>query len=373
MTPLSFLGIGIVFLLIAVFPYVFYLNGILFGKKPSLVPPLEVYPPISVVISAYNEQRNVSSRIANLADCNYPDVEVVVVDDCSTDNTAILASEALLIGNFASAHLIQNGKQMGTSASYNRAIAATNRDIVVVTDADVMFKKDALHKIVTRLTSEDNIGAVTGDLQPDESVHKVAELEKAYRSFYGRMCAWESAEDSTFNFNGALMAFKKSAVGIIDHRSGADDANIAFNAIRRDYRAVYEQEAVVYEEIPTSARVQFRQKVRRASGLIASVFANKDLMRNGRLFGERFFPVRAEMLIVSPTAFFVGMFTTLYAGMQVNAVIFGIFCIAVVIALMFSNLFKAFVVNQIYLTLGLLKSGRNATVWESTSSIKDVK
>lgn len=371
MLAIVLLGIGIVFLLLAVFPYAFYLQGIFFGKKQAVLQPLEAYPPISVVISAYNEQKNVSVRIANLAECNYPDMEVIFVDDCSTDTTWYLAEEALCAArlNF---NLLSNEKQIGTSASYNRAIEATTRDIVVVTDADVMFKKDALHKIITRLMSDELVGAVTGDLQPDESKHKVAELERAYRSFYGRMCAWESAEDSTFNFNGALVAFKKSAVGIIEHRSGADDANIAFNAIRRNYRAVYEQEAVVMEEVPTRASVQFRQKIRRASGLIASVFANRDLMRKERPFGETFFPARATMLIVSPTAFFIGLPLTIYAGIHVNAVIFGILTIGAIIAFITKTVFTAFVVNQIYLIFGLLGSRKNTTVWESTSSIKDV-
>jgi cellulose synthase/poly-beta-1,6-N-acetylglucosamine synthase-like glycosyltransferase len=312
----------------------------------------------------------VSARIANLSESDYPDMEVVFVDDCSTDNTGILAREALLSGRFHSTHFIENGKQMGTSASYNRAIEAATRDIVVVTDADVMFGYYALQILISRLISNERIGAVTGDLQPDESKHKVAELERAYRSFYGRMCEWESAEDSTFNFNGAIMAFKKNAVGDINEKIGADDANIAFSVIRNGYKAVYEHRAVVYEEVPTRASVQFRQKIRRASGLIASVIANRDLVFKDSPFGRTFFPARATMLIVSPIAFFIGLPLTIYAGVHVNAVIFGILALAVVVAMVTKTVFTAFVVNQIYLIFGLLGSRKNATVWKSTSSIK---
>jgi cellulose synthase/poly-beta-1,6-N-acetylglucosamine synthase-like glycosyltransferase len=344
------LAIGASLLGISAVPYVIYLAGITWGKKQDILMPLEQYPPISVVISAYNEQKNVFERLKNLNACGYPDMEVVFVDDCSTDNTRYLAQEALdgLAFNY---HLIFNDEQLGTSKSYNKAITAATREIVVVTDADVRFKQDALHRIITRLMSSTTIGAVTGDLQPEVVPGATAELEFQYRSIYGRMCEWESAHDSTFNFNGALMAFRKQAVASIDEKQGADDANVAFAAIRNGYRAVYEKNAVVYESIPESFTIQYKQKIRRATGLLEAMRANDDLIRSNGTFSHFYFQ-RMCMYFVSPAFFLVGLAISLWLW------------IPVFVLLVFTPFFRAFVLNQLYLLAGFLNMGKNVQIWE---------
>jgi biofilm PGA synthesis N-glycosyltransferase PgaC len=347
---------GIILLSISAAPYLIYLLGIRYGPKQQELHSLSEYPPISIVISAYNEEKNVSERIRNLTDCNYPDMEVVFVDDCSTDNTGILAREALLSGTFHHTYFIRNDKQMGTSASYNKAISTTMNDIVVVTDADTIFKTDALHRIITRLMSDETIGAVTGDLQPYPSPDQTAKMESEYRSVYGKMCEWESAVDSTFNFNGALMAFKKPAITRIDDKKGADDANLAFAAIRNGYRAVYEKEAVVYETIPVSFKVQFRQKIRRASGILMSIWSNRDLLGSNRIFSHFLF-YRMWMYLVSPIVFFIGILCD-----PVLLVLAGVSALV--------SFSRAFILNQFYLLTGLITINRNVRTWESTSSLE---
>jgi len=342
--------IGILFLCLAAIPYIVYLVGILWGKKQEPLMPLDQYPPISIVISAYNEQKNISERLENLKACGYPDMEVILVDDCSTDNTRYLAQETLDILGFKY-HLLFNDEQLGTSKSYNKAIAASTRDLVVVTDADVMFKQDALHRIITRLLSGTTYGAVTGDLQPERIPGTPAELEYQYRSIYGRMCEWESAHDSTFNFNGALMAFKKQAVIKINDKQGADDANIAFAAIRNGYRAVYEKNAVVYESVPESFTVQYKQKIRRATGLLEAMRANTDLLKANRTFTHFYFQ-RMCMYFISPAFFLVGLVLSIWLW------------IPVFVLLVFTSFFRAFVLNQLYLLAGFLNMGKNVQTWE---------
>jgi cellulose synthase/poly-beta-1,6-N-acetylglucosamine synthase-like glycosyltransferase len=350
----TMIEIGIFLLLLASLPYLIYLVGILYGPKQPELFPLSEYPPVSIVISAYNEEKNVPTRIKNLADCNYPDAEIMFIDDCSTDRTFELAKTYLDKYGF-NYHLTQNNQRLGTSLSYNIGIRNAKNDVVVVTDADTIFKPDALHRIVTRLMSDDMIGAVTGDLQPYQSPGQTTEMEAEYRSVYGKMCEWESAEDSTFNFNGALMAFKKSAVVHIDDKKGADDANLAFAAIRNGYRAVYESEAVVYETIPVSFKVQFRQKIRRATGILNSMIANRDLLWSDRLFSHFFF-YRMWMYLVSPVLFFIGIFC--------DPVLFVLAGVSAILS--FS---RSFILNQFYLLIGLLRFRTDVKTWESTSSM----
>ena len=82
--------------------------------------------------------------------------------------------------------------------------------------------------------------------------------------------------------------------------SGADDANTAFEAIRKGYRAVYESKAIVYEDIPQSFKTQYRQKTRRATGLIEATLSNLDLLGKKN-------PVFT--IFLSPANFHVSMYT----------------------------------------------------------------
>ncbi len=83
--------------LIALFPYLVYLAGIYFGKKPHEARAAPYYPDISIIMSAYNEERVIGKRIANLQECTYPKerMEIIFVDDCSSDGTKKLAESFL--------------------------------------------------------------------------------------------------------------------------------------------------------------------------------------------------------------------------------------------------------------------------------------
>lgn len=358
----------------ALLPYAIYWYGTKYGKKQNKLKPLLAFPPISVVMSAYNEEANIERRLKNLKDCNYPDLEVIFVDDKSSDETVKLAERWLRQLKF-NHRLLLNDERLGTSGSYNRAIKQASRDIIVVTDADVIFDENALHKLITRLMSSEYIGGVTGDLQPAPNSSKTTQRESHYRSIYGKMCDWESAIDSTFNFNGALMAFKTKAVHGVNQKNGADDANIAFEVINNGFRSVYELEAVVYEEIPESSKVQYAQKVRRARGLIETIITNGE-----RLFQTNkprpvagFFMLRAWMILMSPSLLFLSASLFFISSLEHSLIAAILFVIILVLLSTTIPPTSSFIFNQIYLMVGLFSRGRDAQIWDSTTSMQKVE
>jgi poly-beta-1,6-N-acetyl-D-glucosamine synthase len=364
------LHLGVILLIIAFFPYIVYLFGITLGKRSEETSPLGEYPHISIIISAYNEASVIGQRIANLAQSRYPRdrYEVIFVDDLSSDTTKEIAERSFEEHGIIH-RIIQNTERLGTSRSYNKAIQMAHNDIVITTDADVFFERDALSLVVSRLVSDERIVAVCGDLQPLPDSTSTRAMESVYRDYYGRMCDWESAIDSCCSFNGALVAFKRSCIQRIDDRKGADDANTAFEAIRSGRRAVYEIRAVVFEDIPADVRRQYRQKVRRATGLIEATLSNLDLLREGRPFTRFFYPLRIGMYIVTPAAFFLGVLLISLGLLLIHPliVILLISLFALLSLIWRKNLITAFALNQAYLLIGLLHLGRDVRVWESTS------
>ena len=365
------LWIGIVLIVAAVAPYVVYLLGINIGQKLNTPHTLIEYPDISIIISAYNEEAVIRERVQNILASSYPvdRYEVIFIDDCSSDNTGRIAKEAFAKAGITY-RIITNTERLGTNRSYNKVMNLARHPIIVTTDADVFFERDALAHLIARLIGDDRIAAVCGDLHPlpGDSSH-TAQMEGAYRNYYGRMCSWESAVDSTYTFNGALVAFKRDLVRRIDDKRGADDANTAFEAIRRGYRTAYEPAAVVYEDIPPNFSRQYQQKIRRATRLIEATTANLDLLGNSRPFSRFFYPLRIYMYLVTPGLFFIGSAIFVVGLALVNpflaAVFFGTFLLTTV--LWRNSTAVSFVTNQAYLAKGLLNLGKDMRVWESTS------
>ena len=367
------LSLAALFLSFSLIPYMVYLFGIYFGRKPVQAIPLQVYPYISIIISAYNEELVIRKRIKNIKECHYPveRYELLFVDDCSSDDTKNLA-EICLERSGIEYQIIANTERLGTTRSYNSAIKKAKYPIIVTTDADVFFEPDALNHLIGRLLSHEKIAAVTGELRPLMNTDTTTMLEGVYRSYYGRMCEWESALESTYNFNGAIVAFRSDLIGRINDKRGADDANTAFEAIRKGYRAVYESNSIVYEVIPQSFKTQYRQKTRRATGLIAATLSNLDLLRNKGWFSRFFYPLRIFMYVFSPILFFLSVILFSLGAVFFNPLLF------LLLVLVMSgvgiqwrkNLIFAFVLNQFYLLGGLINIGKDMRVWESTSNKK---
>lgn len=365
-----FLFVGLILVVVALIPYIVYLFGISLVRRLDDSSFPKTYPDICIIMSAYNEEAVVGERIANIEQCHYPKdfFEIIFIDDCSSDNTYSKVKTCL---EKSSLHyrIIANTERMGTNRSYNHAIKIAKCPIIVTTDADVFFEPDALNFLIGRLMSDEKIAAVTGELQPRLNTNNTTKLEVAYRSFYGRMCDWESTIDSTYNFNGALVAFRSDLIRRIDDKRGSDDANTAFEAIRKGYRAVYEQRALVFEEIPSSFGIQYRQKIRRAKRLIEATLANLDLLGINRPFTRFFYPLRLFMVLCAPTLFFVSsIFIGIGLYIAYPLILLVLVSITAIAGIMSrENLVNAFVVNQFYLLMGLLNMGKDTRVWDSTS------
>lgn len=360
---------GFTLLVLGLLPYLIFLAGILAGKQPDAAPAPASYPPISIVIPAYNEEAVIGERIRNIARMAYPGgCEVILVDDRSTDRTGEVARACFSEQGIPHTVLL-NEERMGTNRSFNRGISRAAHETIVTTGADVYFAPGALELVVARILSDPAIGAVCADMLPREGGPTTGSIERTYRSVYGRMCAWESAHDSTYNFNGGLVVFRRGVVEKIRERKGADDANTAFEAIRKGYRAFYEIRAVVYEDVPDALSRQSGQKIRRAGRLIEATLANLDLLRAPRPFSRIFYPLRIAMFILSPPLFWTGLVLALAGTALVAPVpaVFAVLALGVLLTLKPDSLISAFLLNQWYLLNGLVHLGRDMRVWESTS------
>lgn len=274
-------------------------------------------PPVSIVLPAYNEAEGIVDAIRSMAIVSYPKIEIVICNDGSTDNTLELLIEAFnlhkvripfrpdidtkpvtaIYRSSGSTQITVVDKQNGGRAdALNAGINAARYPYALCTDADVILDANSLIRAMRHVVEDrERTVVVGGNIRPlngsrVELGHLVqATVPKAMiprmqvleylRTFVTSRPAWSSMS-ALPNVSGAFGVWKRSAViavgGFTAGHLGEDmDLTIRVHRYHIDnkipYRIVYEPSAVIWTEVPETARVLRRQRIRWHVGLIQTV------------------------------------------------------------------------------------------------------
>ena len=151
-----------------VFPVAMAIIG---RRRPARLSRPEKLPPVSLIIPAHNEEDVIAQKIKNSQSIDYPNLEIFVASDGSTDRTNEIVSA---FGG--DVRLLDFADRRGKTSVVADAVAASSGEILCLCDANVMFRPDALWRLAARLSSKD-VGGVTGDvrLQSEQSSFGLAE------------------------------------------------------------------------------------------------------------------------------------------------------------------------------------------------------
>lgn len=336
---------------------------------------LQQLPNVSILVPTYNEEKVISRKLQNIAALDYPreKIEVILVDDCSTDKTLEVAQRIFNELNLPG-KIIKNGKRGGVNASYNRGVAESKGNLILMTDADVTIDHDALIKGVKIFKYLKNLGGITGKMVPVSSdVTAAVLIENSYRSFFDSMLMAESAIYSTFPGYTCFTLLKKSAFSPLPLQYGSSDGNVSLATIRKGLKFLYIPGILFKEPISLKVTEQRRQKIRRAARLIQSTLANKDMLfkDNYGSFGKIIFPLRFAMMVISPILFFIGftamLLGTIYLSMTFALLLVFLFSFCTFLGAKINvhklNVLSSFVVHQFYLLMGLFFSQKRVATW----------
>jgi len=246
-------------------------------------------PGVSVVIPAYNEAAGIAATVLSMVHNRYPgELEVIVVDDGSTDGTAAIVRN-LGLPNVT----VIRQRNAGKPAALNRGIAEAWHDVLVLVDGDTIFAPGAISLLVHQLSQPD-VGAVSGNT-------KVANRK-------GLIGRWQHLE-YVMGFNldrrmfdmlgtmptvpGAIGAFRRAAladVGGVSSDTLAEDTDLTMAICRMGWRIGYEPAAVAWTEAPATLSQLWRQRYRWCYGTMQSMWKHRrslfDHGPSGR-FGRR--------------------------------------------------------------------------------------
>ncbi|MBA3732976.1 glycosyltransferase [Patescibacteria group bacterium] len=220
------------------------------------------FPSMAVIISAFNEEKVINQTISTLLSSTYPNFEIIVVDDGSTDKTLEKVKETFGENNRVQIYHQENS---GKSTALNFGIAKTSADIVVSLDADTIFPPVALSKLA-RHFEDPNIGAVAGNAKVgnrNNLLTKFQALEYIISQNLDKRAF--SVLDAITVVPGAVGAWRRKALleaGGFKSDTLAEDSDLTISIRKIGYTITYEDEAIGITEAPETVKNLIKQRFR---------------------------------------------------------------------------------------------------------------
>ena len=262
--------------------------------------PATYFPSVSVIVPAYNEEVGIAAAVRSLAASHYPALEVIVVDDGSTDGTPAVVER--LAAEDGRVRLLRqpNG---GKPAALNTGIAAARHDVIVMVDGDTVFEPDTIRYLVAAL-ADPAVGAVAGNTKVG---NRKGLLGRWQHIEYVTSCNLDRRMYEVLGcitvVPGAIGAFRREALaetGGVSTDTLAEDTDLTMAVTRAGWRVVYEPRARAWTEVPTSLRQLWRQRYRWAYGTLQAIWKHRGALRERGSLGLIGLPSIAYTQVVLP-------------------------------------------------------------------------
>lgn len=236
-------------------------------RRPAINGDIAPLPMVSLLIPAYNEEKVLAEKLENALSLDYPRdrLEIVVASDGSSDRTLEIARGFAECG----VRLLAFDGRRGKASVINDAIRAASAELLLLCDANVMFRPDALRRLVGWFASP-RIGAVTGDVRLASHDADFGAGESRYYCVERAIQCGESRVGSVMGVDGGMYLVRKRLVPPLPPDTILDDFVVSMRVIRHGYRVVYEPTAVAHEGATTQAAQEFRRRVRLMAGAVQS-------------------------------------------------------------------------------------------------------
>src|SRR5688572_18197889 len=263
------------------FIFIVFLNRYVFGlyltlvRKKKLAERIEGYEPtITIVVPLFNEGRSIYDTIVSLVRLEYPrdKLEVTVVDDCSTDDSYEWAQKAA--AEFSNVRVIRNPYNMGKRKGINAAVRASNAEIIVSVDSDVIVFPTALRELVAGFVSP-QVAAVGGRVHVSNPNENWLTKLQTIKYYFGQehLKNLERGLRSVMCLSGCLTAYRRHVLmelePILENRNimgvsikYGEDRFLTHQIVKHGYRTVMTMKAMCFTKAANNLRGYFNQQLR---------------------------------------------------------------------------------------------------------------
>jgi biofilm PGA synthesis N-glycosyltransferase PgaC len=311
--------------------------SLLLDKRPRRKQP-EVYPGVTVLIAAYQEEAAIAATLESIAKDAYPGpLEVLVLNDGSTDRTvenAARAIERLEFPTGADVRILDFEVNRGKSAVLNSGLEQARHDLIVTIDGDSRLHPGALGRLVERYLSDPaHTQAVAGAILVGNSRENIITGAQEWDYFHGIAAVkrMQSLYQGTLVAQGAFSLYRRSALREVGGWQDVvgEDIVLSWAMLDKGYRIGYAEDAIAWTNAPTSFRQFARQRQRWSRGLIEALNQHESLLFKRRLsqmfiwWNLLFLPLDATYTFVFIPGVIAAIFFQLYwvAGLMTLAVI----------------------------------------------------
>lgn len=364
-------------ILIMIYIYVGYPCILYFLSKYKSSPNKNLIytPPVTIIMSVYNEESLIQQKINNLLSLDYSEelVEIIVITDGSGDETANIVRS-----NNGKVKLIESKERLGKAACVNRAVLAAQNEILILMDVRQIVEKQAIKNLVANFQNK-KVGAVSGELvyREKNTTNQTTENAGFYWKYEKFIRKAESDISSVQGVTGALYAIKKELMPVIPEGTILDDVYVPMTVIKKGLRVLFEPEAVIYDDASVSESAERKRKIRTIAGNYQLLSMNKWLMSPitnptfVQFFSHKILrllsPFILSLIVLSLMFLVLNNYGVIYIIMMVLFVVF-MSCtyIDFVSSKIFTKLFKinhAFMQLNFYAFLGFIEYIKNKEIY----------
>lgn len=269
----------------------FVFGALLLDRRPPRARPAS-YPPVSVLIAAYNEAGAIRDTLLSLSRQDYPgEVEIVVLNDGSTDATADVvraAIEELLLPANIHIRLVDFPRNAGKATVLNRGLSRARHDLIVTVDGDSWIHPDGLTHLVERILSDPpETQAVAGSIMVRNSRHNLLTAAQEWDYFHGIAAVkrMQSMFHGTLVAQGAFSIYRREALEAVGGWPPCvgEDIVLSWAILERGDRIGHAEDAICFTNVPTRLGAFAQQRRRWSRGLMEAFRAHWPLLFKARL------------------------------------------------------------------------------------------
>lgn len=249
---------------------------------PPAAPPHLVPTFVSVLIPAFNEARVIESSVRRILASTDIRIEVIVIDDGSSDGTSQVVREAFGIDPRVRLLTLENG---GKARALNAALNIARGDIIIALDADTQFEPDTVAKLA-RWFADPAIGAVAGNAKVGNAINMITRWQAIeYVTAQNLERRALAALGAITVVPGAVGAWRRTAldqVGGYPLDTLAEDQDLTIAIQRAGWQVACDINAVAWTEAPETVGALFTQRFRWAYGTLQCLWKHRALIGRGK-------------------------------------------------------------------------------------------
>jgi poly-beta-1,6-N-acetyl-D-glucosamine synthase len=268
-------GAGLLLLFIGLYPILtsalWAAGGLLFrllDERPSIEPPEGGWPGVTILIPACNEERVIATAVAAARGVDYPELEVLVLDDGSTDDTVAEATTSA--ADDRRVEVVRDEVNRGKADRLNLGFERARHDLVVVTDADTHLHPLSLKLLVSKMGRSGRIVAVAGAAHVTNRRNLLCGFQVIEAaSIIGLIRRTQALSGRVSVVPGVLGLFRRDAVLAVGGYRGemaTEDIELTWRLLLAGWHTSFEPDALVGMEVPSDIRTLWSQRRRWARG-----------------------------------------------------------------------------------------------------------